>query len=530
MKTVKQFQQGPTSSITVCVGLFVSLAILSTLFATPVNYAGLAVGRTRTSIQNEGPGRIEHEAKLGDLVITVEEVGEVPVDFSPINPWTIELRRDWHLIAVRLRVNNIGTEASCSSFYTSLQVGSGSRYSGMTFLRNRPRRFLPGKKQEFGYTYNVPKNEQVAGLLIETDAERNAACRMLRGLPNQQNEKVLISLSGLPNPHRPTAEELEDDLILKTKVPESEILNLAKSNIGRRSLHRVELWNLRVTATGIGLFSRDVLQGYYSHSGRVDNGYHLVAIYVKVKNVASFKNCCTLPNPELIDREPHSERGEKNARPIYRGGMTFSEDLPDTLGLLPGEESSGSYVYVVKDGAEPVALRMSCNSDGDQNMRKADGLPEFIAVCENVTLPLRGLKISVKTRPPVPFDIEEVYGRYVIKPRVLDQLERLLSSHPLWDCSVRLNEALLDINRHMALAQAIHEQGQWLALQLTRVNQNHLSLSYGIDALRGQPFASPEEPEEVLKRFKEKLNAFDASLSSPEYNVLRDFCAKLPAE
>jgi hypothetical protein len=139
------------------------------------------------------------------------------------------------------------------------------------------------------------------------------------------------------------------------------------------------LGDLQITVTAAGAVSPNLAR-QRQIAPRL--GSHFVIVNLKFKNLALYSSCPVLEAMVRVDLGFNYNQ--------YRRG-----DLkdPKTQGLEPTEESQGSYVFEVKDGTRPVALRLlrdtfyerSCMND--QHRR---GIP-FVIRPKDVTLSLRNL-------------------------------------------------------------------------------------------------------------------------------------------
>jgi hypothetical protein len=100
------------------------------------------------------------------------------------------------------------------------------------------------------------------------------------------------------------------------------------------------VWLPRVSGRKLQLFE----------SGR----FHLVAVEIAVKNVSTrISNTSVVPSLKVKpDMEYHAQVGV--AREVGISSPNFYQ-------LLPGEESRGGYVFVVRNGATPVNLNLFSN-------------------------------------------------------------------------------------------------------------------------------------------------------------------------
>ncbi len=151
------------------------------------------------------------------------------------------------------------------------------------------------------------------------------------------------------------------------------------SKKAEKDSHSVRLGDLQVTVTAAGTVS-PIFTRQRGIAPSV--GSHFVIVNLKFKNLALYSSC------PVLEAMVHVDLGFNYNQ--YRLG-----DLkdPKTQGLQPTEESEGSYVFEVKDGTHPVAMRLlrdtfyerSCMND--QHRR---GVP-FIIRPRDVTLSLRNL-------------------------------------------------------------------------------------------------------------------------------------------
>ena len=144
--------------------------------------------------------------------------------------------------------------------------------------------------------------------------------------------------------------------------------------------HSARLGDLQITVTVTGTVSPN----FARQRGIAPRpGSHFVIVNLKFKNLALYSSCPVLEAMVRVDLG-------FNYKQYRRGDLND----PKTQGLEPTEESEGSYVFEVKDGTYPVALRLrrdtfyerSCMND--QHRR---GIPFFIRP-KDVTLSLRNLR------------------------------------------------------------------------------------------------------------------------------------------
>ncbi len=139
---------------------------------------------------------------------------------------------------------------------------------------------------------------------------------------------------------------LSAQLVLATSFVEAQPRNPEGQAAGEEK-HSVRVGQLQVTVTSAGAVAPHPAWGLTKPP---KSGHHYVVVSLRVKNVSPYPNCTDF----LAKLQVRSGR-------TYRQAIWRAPDPPETERLPWQGESSGSYVFQVRDGEDPVALALERN-------------------------------------------------------------------------------------------------------------------------------------------------------------------------
>ncbi len=151
---------------------------------------------------------------------------------------------------------------------------------------------------------------------------------------------------------------------------------------GSKSTHSVRLGDVEITLIAARIASGEDIQDYDRLRPRV--GYKLALVFLRVKNLALYPSCFSLEDERLRvkqgDEYPRSSNG-------------FKLRDPQTNKLLPTEESFGGFGFEIKDGTEPVALKLVRDVMDDDACVVSQRRNQYTHITgpKSVDLPLQGL-------------------------------------------------------------------------------------------------------------------------------------------
>jgi len=153
----------------------------------------------------------------------------------------------------------------------------------------------------------------------------------------------------------------------------------------QRSTHSVRLGDLQVTAIATRIASIQDLQ----HNGlRPRDGYQIVFVLLRVKNVARYPNCSDL------DVWLSVKQGYQYPKSFGFGNPPRTSTLP------PADESSGEIAFEVKIGTEPYSLKLVRNAIGDDLCATSQHRDTRISGPDSVSLSLLGLPSNTEQSVP----------------------------------------------------------------------------------------------------------------------------------
>ena len=157
------------------------------------------------------------------------------------------------------------------------------------------------------------------------------------------------------------------------------LLCVAQVNAQTNS-HTARLGDLQVTLTAARIASSQDVADYGLHPR---DGYNIALVFVRVKDVARYPSCA-FPDEWLVVKQGY----------VYPSMGKLSVKAPQTNGLLPTDESSGTFAFEMKAGTEPASLKLvrgiADNACAEMQHREAP-----IAGPESVMLSLAGLPASI---------------------------------------------------------------------------------------------------------------------------------------
>src|SRR5712691_11845005 len=122
---------------------------------------------------------------------------------------------------------------------------------------------------------------------------------------------------------------------------------------GPKSKHSARLGDMQITLAEARIASDQDIQDY---GLRPRAGYKVVLVFLRMKNVAQYPSC------SYLDKWLRVKQGYQY--PIS-SGFKLKLKSPQTSSVLPTEESSGAFAFEIKDGTEPVTLKLVRNVMGE---------------------------------------------------------------------------------------------------------------------------------------------------------------------
>jgi hypothetical protein len=175
---------------------------------------------------------------------------------------------------------------------------------------------------------------------------------------------------------------------------------------GQRSTHSARVGDVQVTAIATRIASDQDIQDY---GLRPRAGYSVVLVFLHVKNVARYPNCTSLQ--EWL----HVRQGYE-----YPKSGGYKMKAPEMYDVLPTDESSGEFAFEIKNGTEPVSLRLVRNAIGEEFCAMSQHRDTRISGPESVSLSLVGLPTNVehdeKVARPERFELPTFWPEQSVAP------------------------------------------------------------------------------------------------------------------
>jgi hypothetical protein len=166
-------------------------------------------------------------------------------------------------------------------------------------------------------------------------------------------------------------------IVLVLHAPGSGQKDTASALPNTKEAHSALLGDLRIRVTAVKPVSGPEIQQYAFHAR---TGYHIVLAFVNFKNVGRYPSCSRFDEWLLVKQGSGYRR--------FPGGRAKG---PQANNLPPGEESSGIIAFEMKDGMEPIALKLVRNLEGEEVCTLSQHRVEDISGPESVSLSLQGL-------------------------------------------------------------------------------------------------------------------------------------------
>jgi hypothetical protein len=151
---------------------------------------------------------------------------------------------------------------------------------------------------------------------------------------------------------------------------------------GQKSTHSARLGDMQITVTSARIASSQDIQDY---GLRPRAGYSIVLVFLRVKNVARYPSCT------FLEKWLHVRQGYE-----YPKSGGYKMKAPETYGVLPTDESSGELAFEIKNGTEPVSLRLARNAIGEEFCAMSQHRDTRISGPESVSLSLLGLPTNTE--------------------------------------------------------------------------------------------------------------------------------------
>jgi hypothetical protein len=300
-----------------------------------------------------------HTARVGALGVTVTAVDSGPINVPAAGRGPLQSVQ--HLVLVRVRMEEMKLETSCTSFTGRLRVDSGEEYEPQETAIGGwrgPVRPVNGIQGEVFFAFLFNERAKPVELTIERDTKADEACaaQSTSHLPPITPQTLTLALEGLP-------------------MTQSLAVNQQRQRV-------IRFGELEVAATTVAI--APVLGGRFLLD-RPHVGHHFVVVALKVKNASRHPSCIRFYPTLSVDRgyqyrdEPKGER-----RP------------PETYDLLPGWEREGSYAFEVHDGTTPIALVLRRYPELEKVCTGSQHRPVDMSGGAVVRIPLSGPTTPVK--------------------------------------------------------------------------------------------------------------------------------------
>lgn len=173
---------------------------------------------------------------------------------------------------------------------------------------------------------------------------------------------------------------------------------------GQKGTHSVRLGDMQITLAAARIASDHDIQDYGLHPRA---GYKEVIVFLRMKNVALYPSCSSL------DEWLRVKQGYEYPR--YNGPKL---QAPETIKVLPTEESSGGFAFEIKDGTEPVSIKLVRNVIVDDFCATSQHRDTHIVGPESVSLSLLGLPVNDQSFAPPKPPAREEQPRAVAQPKL----------------------------------------------------------------------------------------------------------------
>ena len=147
--------------------------------------------------------------------------------------------------------------------------------------------------------------------------------------------------------------------------------------------HSARLGDMQITLVAARIASDQDIQDY---GLRPHAGHKVVLVFLRMKNVARYPNCSS-----LLDKWLRVKQGYE-----YPESGGFKLQAPQTIRVLPTEESSGAFAFEIKEGTEPIALKLVRNVIGDDFCAMSQHRDTHIVGPKSVSLSLLGLPANTE--------------------------------------------------------------------------------------------------------------------------------------
>jgi hypothetical protein len=144
--------------------------------------------------------------------------------------------------------------------------------------------------------------------------------------------------------------------------------------------HSATVGDLRATVTAVKEASDDEIKQYGLHPR---SGYRAVLVFVTFKNMAEYPSC------SFLDEWLRVKQGY-----MYHRESWSAVRSPKAYNVPPAEESEGILQFEIKDGTEPVALKIIRNTMSEYLCAQTQHRERHLSGAESVSLSLQGLPPS----------------------------------------------------------------------------------------------------------------------------------------
>jgi hypothetical protein len=151
---------------------------------------------------------------------------------------------------------------------------------------------------------------------------------------------------------------------------------------GQTNTKSARLGDMQITLLAVRIASDQDIQDY---GLRPRAGYKALIVFLRMKNVARYPSCSRL------DEWLRVKQGYE-----YPRSNGFKLQTPQTDRVLPTEESSGAFVFEIKEGTEPVTLKLVRNVIGDDFCAMSQHRDTHIVGPESLSLSLVGLPANTE--------------------------------------------------------------------------------------------------------------------------------------
>jgi hypothetical protein len=187
-----------------------------------------------------------------------------------------------------------------------------------------------------------------------------------------------------------------------------------------KSTHSARLGDMEITLTATRIASVQDIQDY---GLRPHAGHKVGLVFLRMKNVARYPNCSS-----LLDKWLRVEQGYE-----YPESGGFKLQAPQTIRLLPTEESSGAFAFEIKEGTEPIALKLVRNVIGDDFCAMSQHRDTHIVGPKSVSLSLLGLPANTEPSLAAQPSVQQVPAPAVAQQKLEEVEERQSNVIPMKD-------------------------------------------------------------------------------------------------